>query len=189
MIELKYKNPLSISILDGSTKKLKERVDIENSISNDFLVGFGNMYQKYCNFANYMHLALLPDGPLWSSWTWDPTDPYVPYPFSVGTQTDNVANPYYAAASQVLWDGTNNRWELFYQWNALPQNFSLRAMGLLAIDWNGNSNNWGNVNGLTTFPVGTIAVLPTALSVLGRLGGTQVPDILQISYYFSVIGV
>jgi hypothetical protein len=189
MLEVSFKNPLSISVLSGDTQEVKHRVETENSISDDFLAGFGNMYQKECDFNTYMTLALLPDGPAWDSWTWNPRDPWVPYPLSRGREGDTSADLHHVNRATITWDDTARRWRLFYQWNRLASDFSLRAVGLFACDWYGSAETQARIDGLVAYPLYTVAVLPTAIPVKGRLGGTQVPDILQISYFFSVIGV
>ena len=90
------------------------------------------------------------------------------------------------------------RHKLFFQWNNLPLDFTLRAIGLTG--WQSENTSSGDIGDYafgagstlnqqpTVFVPQTLLVLPSGVLVHGRNGGGGTPDILQVSYFLSIVG-
>jgi hypothetical protein len=180
-----FKNSLDISVIRGGAEEVTH---IENSVADDFLCGLQGVYMKGPWTPDRLQAVLLPDGPRWDSWTWDPRDPWTPYPCLANHPNDTEAVNIHQQAS-YNWDSVQNKARLSYQWTKLDQDFALKAVGLTNWDWFDNTQIGVSGQGYTCIPVATIAVLPQPLVIKGRNSGAQVPDILQVSYYLSLIGV
>lgn len=157
-----------------------------NDFCDDFLVAGANILCNNCVAKAYPWCFLLPDGPKWAGFTFDRKNPWAPYCATLNNSLDTTADPLYASHATAVQVG--NSWKLFYRWTKLPQNFSLKAIGLMGLD--SSTQFAGAYSGSPTiFNPLTLLVLPQALTVKGRVGGTQVPDILEISYYIGLVGV
>jgi hypothetical protein len=185
---MRYDNDVAITILHGDGTK--DSTTFKNSVCDDFLGGFGGLYFKnpFSN-GNYLQAVLFPDGPLWSGWTWNPRDPWVPYACQSNAAVDSGASPISQPWSSDTFDQASFRYKLYYQWIKLESDFTLKAVGLTMWDNFGYTECGCVANTYQAFPVGTLAVLPSPLQVKGSNGGAQTPDILQVSYYLSLVGV
>jgi hypothetical protein len=214
---LTHLNEVEIKVLSGSTGEVLHHWKDENAISDDFTVGGGGGGRIYVHDITgpaTPYLFLLPDGPNWTSGAWaaqgsvfDRQNPWAPYCSSINNFVDTGAEPFRKAATTTTFVAPDNttllpfptgiagRWKMFFQWGTpgLPFDFQLKALGLTA--WENDINDQyygaGNVVNMqqTIFVPQTLVVLPTAITIHGRapvpLG---VPDVLQVSYYLSVVG-
>jgi hypothetical protein len=178
----------------------------DNAICDDFLVNYGRIFMNDAlNSFNGPYSSpvafLLPDGPLWTGLpAFDRTNPYAPYVLTNNNVTNGSANELYAALTKSSPNNltppstaTQNRWKMFYSWSQLPLDLQLRAIGLTAMQTDQISNGYvgfglyGNALPAVFVPE-TLIVLPSAFLVHGLSGATNIPDVLEISYFISVIG-
>jgi hypothetical protein len=208
----RFHNSIELIVRSGETGEEKA-VYKDNAISDDFLVTAGKIYGNNSlssfSFHNQPTCFLLPDDPIpgpsspWALWTLATggtlprLDPWAPYCYSLNNVGDATADelwkpkgsgsPGYTAPSSA----TGFRHKLFYTWSQLPFNIQLKAVGLTDMQPEYyNEYAMGLVgNGLPAiFVPQALVVLPQSILVHGRLGGTQTPDILEISYFLSVVG-
>ena len=184
-----FENEVGIVIKDGSTGEVKSDITLHNAISDDFLVDYTRIYQKNTSSLNYLYCFVLPDGPLWSGFTWDKKNPWAPYTLTKNrTEYPDDNNVYKLPSSKTV---LSNKTKLFYQWTSLPNDISLKAGGITGISSNTGSfacvlNAHGIYDNVTQIIPKTLLILPTAINVLGHKGGLQTPDVLEVSYYFSL---
>lgn len=183
---MKFKNDLEIAVLHGDGSR--DEYKVSNSICDDFLGGFGMLYYKQWNASTDLQAVIFPSGSQWTGWTWNPRDPWVPYGCQSNAATNTEGSPINQIAT-ITYDAANTRYRLYYQWTKLELDYSLKAVGLTMWDWFNTNECGATANTYGSFPVGTLAVLPTPIALKGLNGGTQVPDILQVSYYLSLVGV
>jgi hypothetical protein len=76
-----------------------------------------------------------------------------------------------------------------FSWNNLPNDLQLKAVGLTGVQRDTFSSNLYGDNNLVqvNFCPETLVILPTSFLVHGVVPG-GVPDILELSYYISVVG-
>jgi|SRR5271157_662945 len=201
----KFENEVSIKLISGETGEVKYDSTQENAISDDFLCPYGAIYtQKQNGQAPYCFI--LPDGPNWSGFIFDRMNPYAPYSVAVNNYVNNAADPQWKAYNGVGGYtppfGVLGRTKLFFQWTNLPNDFQLRAIGLtgwqsqqlggdvpdVATGAGLSGGSPTNNNQPTILVPQTLVVLPSAILVHGILPG-GIPDILQISYFLSIVGV
>jgi hypothetical protein len=198
----KFENEVSIKLISGETGEVKYDSTQENAISDDFLCPYAAIYTQIThNQAPYCFI--LPDGPNWSGFTFDRMNPYAPYSVAVNNYVNNGADPQWKAYNGVGGYtgpyGVLGQTKLFFQWTNLPNDFQLRAIGLTG--W--QSYQLGGDTPDTIYGAGfsptvnltptvlvpqTLVVLPSAILIHGILPG-GIPDILQISYFLSIVGV
>ena len=138
----------------------------------------------------------------WSGFTYDRMNPWAPYCITANNSVDNSANPQWQARQGIggYTPPTNTvtgKHKLFFQWSNLPLDFNLRAIGLTGwqsdvstatlVDYNFGAGTSVNLQP-TVFVPQTLLVLPSAVLVHGRNGGSGTPDVLQISYFLSIVG-
>lgn len=209
----KFDNTYQVVIRSGETGDVLFEDNGHNDISDDFITTDGTIFGIRNSVTNSPRCFLLPDGALWSGFTFDRTNPYAPYSTSASNVGDNSADALYKSRNDSGCSLTNpygvgnaspNKWKLFYRWSNLPINLTLRAFGLTSMDPSisqfsvGIPNNSGDPSQFphsqTTFVPLTLVVLPSGILVRGRNPvspgnvGTQTPDILEITYYLSILG-
>jgi hypothetical protein len=191
-----FKNPVSIKVLDGDTREVKQEWNGENAISDDVLCAYGQVFYTNLRSGNGPICFLLPDGGNWTGFTYNRQEPYAPYCIS--------ANNYLYPSEQTVYqqfttytppsNNVTGQHKFFYEWNNLPTNIQLKAIGLTG--WQSNLTG-GNlppaVFGLTASqPIvlipQTLVILPTSILVHGYNGGATTPDVLEVSYFLSVVG-
>jgi hypothetical protein len=197
----KFENEVTVTVRSGKTNEILFDTTKENAISDDFLCSTGNIYQSGTGGSDSPYCFLLPDGPNWTGFVFDRQNPWAPYSTSVNNYLDNSADPLwksYSAGSSGTYTppfGVLGTTQLFFQWSNLPTDLELRGIGLTALQ---SINNAGDVPDAifgaitdqpTIFVPQTLVILPSAILVHGRDGGLGTPDILQITYTLSVVGV
>lgn len=209
-VNLKYDNLVQITIKSGDTGEVLQQVETHNDTSDMFTTGDVRIYTRDRRSGRPALLLLQDDPPGQTKWDeflttygvgYNPTqvasnfnnawrkDPWAPYSYHLGRGGDTEAERHYAGHS---WSMQGAKHRLFYKWIKLPGvQFNLRAMGLGGFDSSGGDDP---VDGLTGdspafFRLQTLLVLPTALPIKGRDSGNQTPDILEVSYYVSVVAV
>ncbi len=185
----------------------------DNAISDDFLVTYGRLYTNTSlngdSFHNQPVCFLLPDDPVpgpsspWTLWntatggTLPRMDPWAPYCYSASNSQDSSADQLYKTKGTGLPGytppslATGFRHKLFYSWSNLPVNLQLKAIGLTDMQPEIYLEYAMGVvgNGLPAiFVPQTLVVLAQSILVHGRNGGATTPDILEISYFLSVVG-
>lgn len=176
-------NYVNIQVKSAKGELLDEYTG-HNDYSDDVLVNNRCILTNF-NQGSAPYCFILPDGANWTGYTFNRRDPYAPYAATLNRSMDANADPLYAGRQSSTW--VNNTWKLFYRWSKLPLDFSLKALGLTS--WETNTLVDGINDAPTIFVPLTLVVLPTAIPIKGRLGGAQTPDILEVSYYLSIVGV
>ena len=179
-----FSNELELSLIRGEDVT---SVKFKNSTCDDFLAGFHSVYSKAGADSDSFSAVLLQDGPRWAGWTWDPHDPWVPYGLVSNKPSDGEAVTI-SQSPGLAWDEGKGKWKLSYQWSKLDVDFELKAIGLTKWDYFSRVE-CGMDSPYGAFPLCAVAVLPQALHIKGRNQGSQIPDILQVSYYLSLVGV
>jgi hypothetical protein len=201
-LKLKFENEVTITVRKGDTGEVLFENTQENAISDDFLCPTGTIYiQPLPNGAPYCFI--LPDGPNWSGGTYDHSNPSAPYCISANASVDTAADPQWqrwaSSGGYTPPSGILGKTKLFYQWSNLPQDFQLKAIGLTGMQSQvGSGDEPDNVFGAgispnqttlpTVFVPQTLVVLPASIMIHGRNFGTETPDVLQISYFLSIVG-
>lgn len=195
----KFHNSVEVVVKSGSTGEVEHRFQKDNSISDDLLVSLGRIFINdsvgNSGAQNAPFAFLLPDGADWTGFVWDRTNPYAPYTATLNNTLNNSVD--------ALWKGrasltnpsaaTGNRWKMFFTWTQLPADLQLKAIGLTALQYDVyNSQSYGiPSNGVPcNFVPQALVVIPTSFLVHGAppYGSTGVPDIVEVSYYLSVVG-
>lgn len=209
---LKFENIVQITIRSGKTGEILHETNEHNAISDDVLGSTGYIFQT--GFANSIppYCFLLPDGSNWSGGQWVteggstgtlPTNwrqnPWAPYCITVNNSIDTSAEPFwktrttYTPPSNVI----TGKHKLFFQWSNLPFDFQLKAIGLTGWQSEAGTGDIGDyafgagssVNQQQTiFVPQTLVLLPSSILIHGRNGGSGTPDVLQISYFLSIVG-
>jgi|SRR5271157_4389385 len=200
-----FKNRVEIVVKNKDGEILHEYAK-DNAISDDFLVNLGRIFFNETTGAfsgaySSPVAFLLPDGPLWTGLpAFDRQNPYAPYVVTANNIVNSSANQLYSGLSKSGPNNltppsaaTQNRWKMFYTWTQLPVDLQLRAIGLTALQtdmYNGQYDTFGLLgNGFAAvFIPETLIVLPSAFLIHGLSGATNIPDVLEISYFISVIG-
>lgn len=198
-----FDNHIELVVRSGETGEIKDTFVQHNAISDDFLVGTGRIFsnESLNGFPGYgePYCFLLPDGAAWTGFVWDRKNPWAPYSCTAQRTGDqNVGvDAYYKSKTYTAPNGSGNptnKHKLFYQWSALPQDITLKAVGLTGLQ----EPLYGvNIYGISDNPMifvpQTLVILPSSILVKGRnaVGGvpTQTPDILEVSYFLSIVGV
>src|SRR5271167_17365 len=200
---VKFDNEVSITVRSGETGDVAYQYDAPNAISDDILGTYGHIF--YTTFAQSIqppYCFILPDGTQWSGFTYDRTNPWAPYCITANNSVDTGAQPQWQARAGVGGytppsNTVTGRHKLFFTWNNLPLDFTLRAIGLTGWQSETFSGDIGDYafgagNTLnqqqTVFVPQTLLVLPSGVLVHGRNGGAGTPDILQVSYFLSIVG-
>lgn len=202
---LKFDNAYVITVRSGETGDVLFEQGGHNTIADDFLCGYGKVFVN-SNLANGLpYCFLLPDGAAWAGFSWDRTNPWAPYCTTANNVVDTGADLLYKATNSAGCSITNpyaagntgtNKWKLFYRWSLLPINLQLKAFGLTG--WQsdvtafffGASSNQQQ----TTFVPQTLVTLPVSILVRGRNVSVpnavpaQTPDVLEVTYYLSIVG-
>jgi hypothetical protein len=208
---LKYDNTFVLTVRSGETGEILCKQEGHNDISDDFLCGRGHIFTNHYLANAFPWCFLLPDGSAWAGFVWDRTNPWAPYCTTANNLGDINADALYKSkidtgcSLTVPFDTGNpvNKWKLFYRWSNLPIDLQLKAFGLTG--WQDNPPNFifgmpaqsGDPSGTpkqTTFLPQTLVTLPAAILVRGRnvsvpnAVAAQTPDILEITYYLSIVG-
>lgn len=191
-IPLRFDNEISLTVRDGETGEVRHQLTQHNDISDDMLASGRNIYVNDFIEDPRPYCFLLRDGADWSGFTWNRKNPWAPYCYVpnnlYGGSFDAIANPHWRAQSGC--SAAGGRWRLFYQWTQLADDLQLKALGLTGWDSAYPAATYGMVTDAWSVIVPqSLIVLPTPVLVRGRKGGTQLQDILEISYYLSVVGV
>jgi hypothetical protein len=202
MMKPKFDNEVTVTVRSGKTNEVLFDTTKKNAISDDFLCPTQNIYQNGVHGTETPYCFLLPDGPNWNGFVYDRQNPWAPYCTSVNNYLDNSADPLwksYSGADSGTYTppfGILGTTQMFFQWSNLPADLELRGIGLTAVQ--SSNGNTGDIpdqwfGALTNVPVifvpETLVILPSAILVHGRDGGLGTPDILQITYTLSVVGV
>lgn len=198
-----FNNHIELVVRSGDTGEVKETFVQHNAISDDFLCTSGYIFinESLNGWPTYgfPYCFLLPDGAAWTGFVWDRTNPWAPYCCTTQRTGDqnNGVDTYYKSKTYTAPNGTGNptsKHKLFYSWSALPKDISLKAIGLTAMQevWTG-AGICGISDNPMIFVPQSLVILPNAITVRGRnaVNGvpTQTPDILEVSYFLSIVGV
>jgi hypothetical protein len=203
---LKLNNEIRVKVRSGSTGEIIFDSQEHNDVADDFRCASGFIFTCVEKAASQPYCFLLPDGASWAGFAFDPANPSAPYCLTnnnynhSGAVQDNAADLFYKGKVYLAppWDPANNattgKWKFFFQWSALPIDFTLKAVGLTA--WQNNNSDFvfGASASPTVFVPDTLAVLPVSITIKGRNPSvpssisTQTPDVLQVSYYLSIVG-
>ena len=178
-------NRVHIQVKDSEGKVLSDYED-HNDYCDDFLVCGSKILSSNASAELYPWCFLLPDGPKWTGFAFDRMNPWAPYCATLNNSLDNAADPLYASHATAVKVG--DLWKLFYKWTQLPQNLSLKAVGLMGLEGNTRLAGARSQKPVIFNPL-TLLVLPQPMAIKGRLGGTQTPDTLEISYFLGLKGV
>jgi hypothetical protein len=192
----KFENPVSIKVRSGDTGEVLYSHDTENAISDDVLCGYGSVFITTLGSGSGPACFLLPDGSNWSGFTYDRANPWAPYCITANNAFDGSAQSQwqYKTTYTPPSNPVTGQHKLFFEWTNLPTNLQLKAIGLTgwqsnASGGNLNPNLFGVVNSqATVFVPQTLVVLPTSILIHGRNGGSTTPDVLEISYFLSIVG-
>ncbi len=202
---LKFDNTYVVTVRSGETGNVLLEQNGRNTISDDFLCARGKVFVSD-NFVDGLpYCFLLPDGAAWTGFSWDRTNPWAPYCTTANNVVDTGAQVLYNATTSTgcsitkPYDTGNanvNKWKLFYRWSLLPINLQLKAFGLTG--WQSNVTAYAvgaSANQQqTTFVPQTLVVLPVSILVRGRNVSTpnpvaaQTPDVLEVTYFLSIVG-
>jgi len=200
-----FQNRVEIVIKNKAGEILNEYAK-DNAISDDMLVNAGRIFfnattNSFEGAYSSPILFLLPDGPLWTGLpAFDRQNPYAPYVVTANNISNNAANQLGAGLSKASPNNltppsaaTQNRWKMFYSFTQLPVDLQLRAIGLTAWqsdEFPGSYSAFGLPgSGLAAvFIPQSLVVLPAAFLIHGLSGATNIPDVLEVSYFISVIG-
>ena len=200
----KFENEIQVKVLSGETGEVIFEWQKHNAISDDILCAYGHIFITGQASPPSPYCFLLPDDPVgyfnWTGFVFNRENPYAPYCTSANNSVDTGADPQwqtrttYTAPSNTV----TGKHKLFFQWTKLPLDFQLKAIGLTG--WQSNSGAGdipdtffgagSSVNMQpTVFVPQTLVILPTSILIHGRNGGSGTPDILQVSYFLSIVGV
>jgi len=198
-----YSNRVEIVVKSQEGEVLHQYTK-DNVISDDFLVPsdriFDNKTLSGFGGTQFSPAAfLLPDGAEWASYPgWDARNPWAPYTNTLNNSTNSSANQLISGLSKASPNNlsvpnasTQYRWKMFYSWTQLPVDLQLKAIGLTLMQSDAfNSTLFGSpANGVpANFCPQTLVILPSSFLVHGLTGSTGVPDVLEISYFISVVG-
>lgn len=203
---LDFENEVSIVVRDGATDEVKYSWQGENAISDDLLCTLGHVFYTVLGGGSSTsppYCFILPDGSNWTGFTYDRMNPWAPYCITANNSIDTSADAQWKGRASVggftgPLNPVTGKAKFFFTWNNLPTDFQLRGIGLTG--WQSETNGGdindavfgaGTVSNLqpSVFVPQTLVVLPSAVLVHGRNGGTGTPDVLQISYFLSIVGV
>lgn len=197
-----YNNRVEIVIKSKDGKVLNEYAK-NNAISDDFLAPAFRIFDnttlaQFGGSFGSPAAFLLPDGAEWTSYPgWNPRNPWAPYTCTVNNSANNTANTLYNTLSKqspnnltLPQSSTQYRWKMFYSWTQLPVDLQLKAVGLTGLQTDVfNTTLFGQVaNQPVQFCPEALVILPTSFLVHGLSGATGVPDVLEVSYFISVVG-
>jgi len=198
---LKFENEVQLKVISGKTGETVAEWSKDNAISDDVLCAYGHIFITQMQGGGAPWCFLLPDDPIgytnWTGFTFDRTNPYAPYCATANNSVDTGADPQWQTRQTYTAPLTpvGGRHKLFFEWTKLPLDFQLKALGLTG--WQSSSAGgdipdaqFGAVNQQPTiFIPQTLVVLPSSILIHGRNGGSGTPDILQVSYFLSIVGV
>lgn len=203
---VKFENEVSITVRDGKTGEIAYQYDAPNAISDDILGSYGHVfYTAFAASISAPYCFILPDGTQWSGFTYDRSNPWAPYCVTANNSVDltpGVDPQWKARAGVGGYTAPSNtvtgRHKLFFSWSNLPLDFTLRAIGLTG--WQSDTTGSGDIPDFnfgagssvnqqpTVLVPQTLVVLPSGVLVHGRNGGSGIPDVLQVSYFLSIVG-
>jgi len=200
---LNFDNPVEVTVRSGKTGEVLSHYDGHNAISDDVLGAYSTIFYTPFVTGAAPYCFILPDGAQWSGFTYDRTNPWAPYCITANNSVDTSAQPQWQARQGVGGytapsNTVTGKHKLFFEWNDLPTDLQLRGIGLTG--WQSNVNGEGDIADFafgagatvnlqqTIFVPQTLLVLPSAVLVHGRNGGAGTPDVLQISYFLSIVG-
>jgi hypothetical protein len=197
-----YSNRVEITVKSQEGEVLHQYAK-DNAICDDFLVPNLRIFDNSTtnsSLATYSQPSafLLPDGTEWTVYPgWDPRNPWAPYTTTLNNSLNNSANTLIQGLSKNSpnnltspSNATSYRWKMFYSWTQLPVDLQLRAVGLTGLQTDVyNGTLFGYVsNTPANFCPQTLVVLPSSFLVHGLTGSTGIPDVLEVSYFISVVG-
>lgn len=192
-MEVVFNNQVEITVRSGVTGEVISEARHHNDISDDFCGSSQMLYMIKNASTNlnsgYPYAFILPDGAEWATFSFDRTNPWVPYAVTANRTADPVNADTMYKASQWSYDSVLRRHKLFFRWSNLVDDFNLKAVCLSGQDTNFSITSWGLVDATTALIPSTISILPSAISIKGRKLGTQTPDTLEISYFLSSVSV
>src|SRR5271170_6930300 len=197
-----YSNRVEIKVKSQEGEVLHEFAK-DNAISDDFLVPtlriFDNSTLANSGGTFSSPLAfLLPDGADWAIYpAWDPRNPWAPYTNTLNNSLNFSANTLILGLSKNSPDNlsgpnatTGYRYKMFYSWTQLPNDLQLKAVGLTGMQTDVyTSTLFGATTNIPAqFCPQTLVTLPSSFLVHGLTGSTGIPDVLEVSYFISVVG-
>jgi hypothetical protein len=197
-----YSNRVEITVKSQEGEVLHSWAK-DNAISDDFLVPSSRIFDNSTlgTFGGTYFSPgafLLPDGAEWAFYPgWDPRNPWAPYTCTLNNSTNVSANALTSGLSKSSPDNlsgpnssTQYRWKMFYSWTQLPVDLQLKAVGLTGMQTDVfNATLFGFVGSVpANFCPQTLVVLPSSFLVHGLVGATNIPDVLEVSYFISVVG-
>lgn len=186
----KFENQIEMKVLSGSTGEVLHEYTKPNAISDDFLCAYGRIFISDLLTGPQPYCFLLPDGANWSGFAFDRSNPWAPYCTTVNNSVDTSADTQWQTRqSLTVTSSVLGQWKLFFQWTNLATDLSLKGIGLTAMQTDINDSAFGATDEAPViFVPQTLVVLPAAITVHGNNGGSGVPDVLQVSYFLSVVG-
>ena len=198
-------NEVKVTLRSGKTNEILYETTKPNTTSDDLLCPFSTIFTQPARGGNsttpYVgdspYCFILPDGPNWSGFVYDPANPWAPYCITANNSVDNAADPQwqgYVHGSGFTPPSTVfGQTKYFFQWTNLPQDFQLKGIGLTA--WQTDNSDQVYGIGFQTTPYipsvlipQTLVILPASILVHGRNNGLETPDVLQITYFLSILG-
>ena len=202
---LKHDNPVEVKVISGETGEVSYSYDGHNAISDDILGMTNHVFiTQLANSNTTPYCFILPQiSTEWTGFTYDRMNPWAPNCITANNSVDTSANPQWQARQGVggytaPTNTVTGKHKLFFQWSNLPTDFNLRAIGLTG--WQSETGAGGDIGDYafgagssvnlqpTVFIPQTLLVLPSAVLVHGRNGGAGTPDVLQVSYFLSIVG-
>jgi len=209
---LKMENEVRVTVRCGETNEVRYDSTQFNDISDDFTVSQGAIF-----IGNNLYSAaepfcfILPDDSgsppttEWTDWTnaggFIRNNPWAPFCMTGNNydHTDTIVNAsadlYYKTRATINTPysagNATNKWKLFYRWAALGTDFQFKACGLTAWNLSYGDQVYGANPSNTIFKPMTLVVLPTSITVRGLVDGNDNPqtaDVLEISYFLSIVG-
>lgn len=175
----------------------------DNAISDDFLVPALRIFDNSTLSSSAGTFSspfafLLPDGAEWAIYPgWDPRNPWAPFTNTLNNSLNFSANTLALGLSKNSPNNlsgpntsTQYRYKMFYSWTQLPVDLQLKAIGLTGMQTDvHNPILFGAItNTPANFCPQTLVILPSSFLVHGLTGSTGVPDVLEVSYFISVVG-
>jgi hypothetical protein len=197
-----YKNRVEI-VIKSQDGEILHQYAKDNDICDDFLVPTQRIFDNSTTSSfqgtfSSPYAFLLPDGAEWTTYPgWDARNPWAPYTNTLNNSTNFSANTLIQGLSKTSpinltppQTSTQYRWKMFYSWNQLPVDLQLRAIGLTGMQTDVyTSTLFGAVSNIpANFCPQTLVVLPSSFLVHGLTGSTGIPDVLEVSYFISVVG-
>lgn len=201
----KFTNEVRIVVREGDSGAIVHDSQQHNDISDDFTCGRDVILMNHVSNTAQPYCFLLPDdagsppSTEWSGFVFDRVDPWAP--FATQSNNYNHSGTIIDASADSNWKtkvsltapyGTGNTtspdWKFFFRWSALPQNLQLKAIALTGWQNDLDDSVFGAGLSPVIFKPQTLVVLPTSILIRGRQSGAQTPDVLEVSYFLSIVG-